>query len=313
MQLFLSIGLSLVPTAYALVGLTWSMTNVPSNGLTDITFPITLDSVDHFEGYYFAQQFQFGANNSDIGYTGIQPRPDKDGKSVLHGVFSSFINGTTATDPNCSDGADGGEGVSCLIEWTGTYDATYDFEVMSPGGGVWVGTAVDSITGERIHIGEYTLPEGMGGIMESMTGFVEWYPWNVEIPDNHCAMLPYQKTTFGTPRTSNAGSVGNVTLAYEYGDCVGKVAFKTNLVDAGVDVASGFEGMTGSTSSAAPSSTRSDSKTYTNPYTSGNPSASKTSTSPSAPPTQSNGAVLATVPHLAVWIWMSLAGVAAFI
>ncbi|KAJ7437741.1 hypothetical protein FB451DRAFT_1450340 [Mycena latifolia] len=237
MQLLLSIvvvGLALIPTTHALVGLTWSMTNVPSDGLTDITFPLTLDSIDHFEGYYLAQEFQFVG--SDIGYTGIQPRPDKDGKPVLHGVFSSFINGTTTTDPNCFEGADGGAGVSCLVEWTGVYGGTYEFEVMSPGGRVWVGAAVDTVTGERIHIGEYTLPDGTGGIMDSMTGFVEWYPWNVEIPANHCAMLPYQKTTFGTPRTSNAGSVGNVSLAYEYGDCVGDVAFKTTLVTSGVDV-----------------------------------------------------------------------------
>lgn len=44
---------------------------------------------------------------------GLQPRPDKNGKQRLHAAFSSFIAGTTSKDTQCSDGADGGAGVSC--------------------------------------------------------------------------------------------------------------------------------------------------------------------------------------------------------
>lgn len=232
--------LGVLPAATALVGSSWSMTNVPSAGLRDITFPITIVEADHISGYYFAQQFAFV--NSDIGYTGLQPRPDDaSGRPVLHGVFSSFINGSTTTDENCFDGADNGPGVSCRVEWNGVYGRTYDLEVKYDDcSSLWIGTAVDTVTGQRVHIGSYTVPQGAGGIMDSQVGFVEWYPWNVEIPPNHCAHLPYQHTIFGAPRSTHRRSVGSQSLSFEDGDCVGEVAFQTEAVNGGVGNECGF-------------------------------------------------------------------------
>jgi hypothetical protein len=232
-----------LPVAEALVGSSWSVTNVPSTGLTDITFPITIVEADHISGYYFAQQYGFVG--SSIGYTGIQPRPDQSGKPVLHGVFSSFVKGSSTADANCHAGADGGPGVSCSIEWNGVYGRTYDFEVKYNGNQLWVGTAVDAVTKQRIHIGSYKLPAGARGIQSSQAGFVEWYPWNGNIPPNHCARLPYQKTIFGIPRTTRTGSVGTQSSSYEYGDCVGQVAFHTEKVASGVENNCGFRGQTG--------------------------------------------------------------------
>ncbi|KAJ7310066.1 hypothetical protein DFH08DRAFT_757158 [Mycena albidolilacea] len=238
--------IGLLPAANALVGSSWSMTNVPSGGLTDITFPLTIVEADHISGYYFAQQFAF-VGNSEVGYTGLQPRPDDANDTpILHGVFSSFIAGAASTDPNCFPGADGGAGVSCSTEWNGVYGRTYDMEVRYDAcAGLWVGTAIDTVTGERYHIGSYTLPEGTGGIKDGQAGFVEWYPWNVVEPADHCAHLPYQQTIFGPPRTTNQGSVGSQSLAFEYGDCVGQVGFFTGPVDGGADTACGWLGETG--------------------------------------------------------------------
>ncbi|PPQ74405.1 hypothetical protein CVT25_006861 [Psilocybe cyanescens] len=237
--------LSVAPAVHALVGSSWSVTNIPSAGLTDITFPIAIIEADHITGYYFAQQFNF-VGVSDVGYTGIQPRPDSGGKAVLHGVFSNFINGSTTSDnATCSPGADGGPGVSCSVEWNGVYGRQYNFEVMTTGNRVWVGTVVDSITGERIHIGSFTLPEGTQGITSSQSGFVEWFPWNGGLPPNHCAHLPYQKTFFGNPVTRHVGSVGTQSKSYEYGDCVGQVAFHTELVPGGAENNCGFRGQRG--------------------------------------------------------------------
>ncbi len=230
--------------AHALVGSSWSVTNVPSTGLTDITFPLTVVEADHISGYYFAQQFNF-VGLADVGYTGIQPRPDSGGNAVLHGVFSSFVAGTTTSDNNCHPGADGGPGVSCSVEWTGVYGRTYDFEVKTTGNGLWVGTVVDTVTGARIQIGSYTLPAGSGGIRDNQLGFVEWYPWNGGEPPNHCALLPYQKTIFGNPRTTQTGAVGTQSLSYEYGDCIGEVAFETAQVAGGVENNCGLKGMSG--------------------------------------------------------------------
>ncbi|KAJ7660187.1 hypothetical protein DFH06DRAFT_1089519 [Mycena polygramma] len=239
--------LTLLPLTNALIGTMWEMSNVPESGLTDITFPITIIEADRMRGYYFAQQFSFV--NSDMGYTGLQPRPDAaDGTPVMHAAFSSFIAGTTSDDPNCSDGADGGAGVSCAVDWPGVYGRTYNLEVATMGtwSTLWVGTAVDTETGERIHIGSYTLPAGTGGIEGSQEGFVEWFPWNVEEPADHCALLPYQQTVFGHPITTLEGSVGTQSVAFEYGDCLGGVAFgsqASNVV--GVETHCGFRGMTG--------------------------------------------------------------------
>ncbi|PPR01869.1 hypothetical protein CVT26_008420 [Gymnopilus dilepis] len=235
----------ILPTAHALVGSSWTVTNVPSTGLTDITFPITIVEADHIAGYYFAQQFNF-VGLADVGYTGIQPRPDdSDGSAVLHGVFSSFVPGSTTSDSNCSPGADGGAGVSCSVEWNGVYGRQYNFEVKTTGNNLWIGTAVDTVTGQRIHIGSYTLPAGSQGIQSPQAGFVEWYPWNSGEPPNHCARLPYQKTIFGNPTTTHAGSVGQQSLSYEYGDCVGQVAFHTESVAGGVENNCGFQGQSG--------------------------------------------------------------------
>jgi hypothetical protein len=219
------------------------MTNVPATGFEHITFPMTIVDADHFSGYYFAQQFTFG--NSSVGYTGLQPRPDSGGLPVLHGVFSSFVTGTTSTDPNCRNGADGGAGVSCAFEWHGEYNRTYDLEVKHEGEHVWAGVAIDTVTKERIHIGRYKVPATASGIRPYQLGFVEWYPWNNRKPADHCAKLPYQKTIFGIPSTTHPGSVGAEDLAYEYGDCVGLVAFNTRRVPGGVENNCGWRGQTG--------------------------------------------------------------------
>ncbi|KAJ7836841.1 hypothetical protein B0H13DRAFT_1912860 [Mycena leptocephala] len=225
---------SVLPVAHALVGSSWSVTNVPATGLTDIAFPLTIVEADHISGYYFAQQYSFVG--SGIGYTGLQPRPDSGGKAVLHGHHG---------DANCHAGADGGPGVSCAVEWNDVYGRTYDLEVKTPGNRVWIGTAIETVTDARIHIGSYTLPPGAGGIQSSQAGFVEWYPWNGGEPSNHCARLPYQKTVFGTPRTTHTGSIGTQSLSYEYGDCVGQVAFQTEKVSGGVENNCGFRGAAG--------------------------------------------------------------------
>ncbi len=83
-------------------------------------------------GYYFVENFNFvGVDTS--GYTGLQPRPNQGGKQVLHAAFLSFINGTTTTDPNCHDGADGGPGVLCSVDWNSVYNRMYDLEVKYAG------------------------------------------------------------------------------------------------------------------------------------------------------------------------------------
>jgi hypothetical protein len=58
--LFFTSAVALLPTlAMGLVGISWSVTNVPASGLTDITFPFSIANSPHKTGYYFSQQFNF--------------------------------------------------------------------------------------------------------------------------------------------------------------------------------------------------------------------------------------------------------------
>ena len=192
----------------------------------------------HKSGYYYAQQFSF-TDQKDVGYTGLQPREDSsDGNPIIHAAFSSFVAGTTSSDENCSDGADGGAGVSCAVDVSSSYAHGYLLRVKNTEGTTWTGTLVDELDGTETHVGSYTLPEGSGGIQGSQVGFVEYYPWNSG--SHTCDQLPWTEVTFGVPTTSSGG-MGSLGDAYEYGDCVGKVDFGTKRVEGdAVNVVVGF-------------------------------------------------------------------------
>lgn len=228
---------TVLPLVSALVGLQWDMSNVPSSGLPDITFPISIANAPHKTGFYFAQQYGF-QGLSDIGYTGLQPRPDENGASIIHAVFSSFVPGSTSTDDNCSDGADGGAGVSCSVEIPATYAHLYNLVVENSEGTTWTGTLVDTVDGNSTHIGAYTLPEGAGGIKDSQLGFVEYYPWNSG--SHTCDELPYTNASFAAPTSSVSGTEGTVSKVYEYGDCDGKVNFDVSGSEENWEISVGF-------------------------------------------------------------------------
>jgi len=238
--LLITSAAALLPTlAMGLVGISWSITNVPASGLTDITFPFFIAKSPHETGYYFSQQFNCNGQ-SDVGYPGLQPRPDSGGTPVIHAVFSSFISGTTTTDSNCSPGADGGPGVSCAVEFSAPYEDAYQLVVLNTGGTTWDGTVVDTTTGKRVHIGSWTLPHGTGGIKGSQTGFIEYYLWN-DGGNHPCSTLPFTSMAFEVPTTTMSGATGSVGDAYEYGDCVGRVAFESHRTyDQGVEVSVGY-------------------------------------------------------------------------
>jgi hypothetical protein len=229
-------ALPLLQPATALVGISWSLSNVTKSGVSEITFPMNIRNATHEAGFYFAQQFNF-AGQSDVGYTGLQPRADKNSKPVIHAAFSSFIAGTKSTDENCSDGADGGAGVSCAVDIEGSYAHTYLLHINNTVGTTWVGTLIDSVSGSETRIGSYTLPGGSGGIQGSQMGFVEYYPWN-GMDSHQCGDLPKTSVTFGKP--VSRGHAGGLQKAYEYGDCVGKAGFETHYTLGGVEASVGF-------------------------------------------------------------------------
>lgn len=215
----------------------WSISNIPSSGLFNIIFPIAMPNASHESGYYFAQQYAFGTTG--IGYTGLQPRPDSDGSSIVHAAFSSFINGSTTDDSNCSNGADWGPGVSCSVEISSSYSHLYELLVENVGGTTWNGTVIDTTTGIQTHIGSYTLPPGTPGIQNSQVGFVEYYPWNAQ--SSHNCSPPWTSVTFGNPRTITYGVGPGKLNAFEYGDCIGKTDYQNHSTSDGVEFMVGFK------------------------------------------------------------------------
>ncbi|KAG8408606.1 hypothetical protein J3459_010924 [Metarhizium acridum] len=193
------------------------MSYVPPEGLSDISFPINLSRAPHVAGYHFAQRVKFNGQYS-VAYAGLQPREDsQSGAAILRGVFSSFIHGTTTTDPNCSDGADGGQGVSCAYDFSGSYTDTWDLIITNTAGTTWAGKAVNYENGTAHHIGTFTLPAGTGGIQGSQVGFMDYFPWNTNLSMT-CADLPPTECTFSAPTTgssSNGYSVGSVSGSVE--------------------------------------------------------------------------------------------------
>ncbi len=241
--------LSLLPAyAQAAFYVRWNVSSAPSTGPTDVTLPFNMANASHTSGFYYAMQFNF-VNVSDVGYTGIQPRPNNAaGQSVVHGVFSSFAAGTTTTDPLCHMGADGGPGVSCAVEIATTtgYAHTYNFVVTNTGGTTWAGTMVDAVTGVQTHVGSWKLPAGAGGIRSSQVGFVEYYRWN-DGQNHPCNTLPKTHVFFGTPTTKTSGAgPGRLGTPYEYGNCVGQVGFSTTTSASGAFVTVGVANPVGS-------------------------------------------------------------------
>ncbi|KAG0302855.1 hypothetical protein BGZ98_007176 [Dissophora globulifera] len=225
--------------AFALVENRWKFDQAPSSGLSDVTFPFNIANAPHKRGFYFAQVFYF-KNVTKGAYTGLQPRPDSNGNSIVRAVFSSFQGGTITNHPNCHYGADNGPGASCTLEINGDYSHTYNLAVENTNGTTWRGTLVDTVTGTSTVVGEWTLPQGAGKIINGNVGFVEYFIWNGQ-PSHTCDSLPFTEATFYHPTSKTPGtSGGKVTYVHENGDCTGKAQYSLTEVPGGYDVKIGF-------------------------------------------------------------------------
>ncbi|MFC0041853.1 RICIN domain-containing protein [Actinomadura rayongensis] len=217
------------------VSIGWSIPGTPAQGLTNITFPIAANpATDPRGGTFFAQQYNFQHNV--MGYIGLQPRADKNGKQRLDAHFSLFGDGASTTDANCHPGADNGGGVTCATEFDAVYGHTYDLTVTRTATDTWTGTATDTVTGAKTHIGTYKVPAGSGTLTGGQAGFVEYF---AGVPS--CAEMPRADVTFGGPTSTDAGGLTGTTKAgKEYSDCVGKGDYRAVQVGNGVRLTRGF-------------------------------------------------------------------------
>ena len=234
--LFLFTAAAVLPPTLAIF-LAYIPWDVPNGEVKHVTFPMNIANAPHERGYYFSQYYILTGQKAG-NYIGLQPRPDAGpGRSIVHGTFSTFVPGSTVNDKDhCKPGADGSpDGVSCAVDFEGTYANTYNLEVLNTEGTTWNGTAVDTVTGRRIHIGSYTLPAGTGTTLQWHIGFVEYFP----SPPPPCDKLPYTSVMFGVP-TTDAGK-GSLKNPYEVGPCKGEDSFRsTRTPDGGVDISAGF-------------------------------------------------------------------------
>lgn len=216
------------------VSIGWSIAGTPSSGLTNITFPLTVNpATAHQSGIYFAQQYDFA---HAMGYTGLQPRENSGSSERLSARFSTFTEGASTSDPNCHTGADGGPGVTCAVDFDAVYGHRYDIKVERTGTDTWTGTARDTVTGTSTHLGTYTLPAGSGNLQGSQGGFVEYY---AGIPS--CAEMPRSDGVFGGPTSTDAGGLSGTSRAnYEYSDCVGESNYQAQDDGTGTHVTRGF-------------------------------------------------------------------------
>lgn len=216
------------------VSYSWEIPDAPASGMTSLTMPMRIHTdSDHVDGSYVATQYSF-TGQDDIGYMGLQPRKDEDGRARLHGVFSSFIAGTTSTSSTCTEGADGGEGVSCAVDFDAVYGRTYDLEVRRTAANTWSGSVIDSVTGKRHLIGEYTLPAGSGKLENSQAGFVENY-WNYS---GTCEGIQRIDATVGRPSTGRL--TGRADAPKEYGACLDQANYSSSVHDGVVRISRGW-------------------------------------------------------------------------
>ena len=195
----------------------WSMSGSPDDGMQDITFPFKFNTVPHKPMYYFAQQFSFKGKDAS-GYTGLQPQDDKDGNTMIRGVFSTFTANSTTDHANCSPGADGGPGVSCGVVVPGNYDSIFNMVVENIGGTTWRGLMVEVSSGTVTEVGTWTLVDGTLGIQPSQGGFIEYF-----IGSPTCQEMEYVDVVVYNPTSSTPGAGdGDTGKPWAQGGCDGK-------------------------------------------------------------------------------------------
>ncbi|MDJ1135777.1 DUF3472 domain-containing protein [Streptomyces iconiensis] len=177
--------------------------------VSTLKLPMSVDSAPDASGIYFAYYTTLESGTRP--YAGFQPKPvDANGHRSLQAVFSSFNADATTTDAHCSDGADGGEGVSCAVRFAYTPGTMYSLVLKRAEAGgdtqLMSGEVVETATGASVaHIGSFSLPSGSGRFKGSDQGFIEPYltagcgqqvtvtygkPVGTEAGEDHVGSLP---------------------------------------------------------------------------------------------------------------------------
>ncbi|KAE8331376.1 hypothetical protein BDV39DRAFT_201027 [Aspergillus sergii] len=214
------------PLSETIFTVPWTVSNVTTSGLSDLSFPITVKTTDSDGKYRMSQSFNFG-NLSYGGSLVFQPSSFKThfNFDYLKAEFHSFVNGTTTDDKNCR-AYNHGLWTRCSVLFKGNSSHAYHLTVHNSGGTTWVGTVTDITSERKIHIGSYQLPPGGGGITGFQNGYVKFDTERFQRPTaSNCSSMPNMSVVFGKPITSvnsadssDLGDVRSSTDCAQYGN-----------------------------------------------------------------------------------------------
>ncbi|RDA91465.1 hypothetical protein CP533_3750 [Ophiocordyceps camponoti-saundersi (nom. inval.)] len=208
-------------------------------GLRDVMFSYDFSKVDHEYSWQYGAAFWFGDAREDVAYIAIQPYP-----TYIRASFYSFNPETTtrfppALDeagnwkPGCITSADGVAGVSChnFLDKS-DYGGLFNLSVTKSGQSTWSGKFIDTVTGQELPIGEWTLPHSRG-IKPGVDYFLEALRGTQEPA---CSGIPGTLTTFVRPYCPSSGQSASFEEPYAIGSCEENIQFESRSVDFGKEV-----------------------------------------------------------------------------
>jgi hypothetical protein len=207
--------------------------------IQNISFPISVAQSAHVVGYTYSWGILFEGAHSFCGVS-LEPRADADGKPAMRVSMISQVDGTTTTDSNCHL-IEPDNGVLCTVDLSAPYSDAFVFEMTNlvrNGGSstTWTAAFVDMTTGNRVHIGTYTLPIGVGALRDIFSGGLTY--WWEEPGEHQCSELKRTQVTFLDPLLVGGAS----TSVFIYGNrtCVGDDGLVTWWIGDGYRVQLGF-------------------------------------------------------------------------
>jgi len=204
-----------------------------------ISFPISIAQSAHVAGYTYSWGIIFEGTDKFCGVS-LEPRPDADGKPVMRVSLISQVKGTTTTDSNCHL-IEPDNGVLCTVDLSAPYSDAFVLEmanlIINDGGSTtWTAAFVDMTTGNRVHIGTYTLPTGVGALRDLFSGSLT-YVW--EEPGEHpCSELKRTQVAFLDPLLP--GGASTFIFAFLSRTCVGNDGSVVRWIGDGINVQLGF-------------------------------------------------------------------------
>jgi len=197
---------------WGLVGISWSVTNVPLIGSHRYHIPILPSRTPLTKPATILLNSSILMANPTFGYTGLQPRPDSNGKPCHPCRVSPASSvGLPPLMVIVNPGADGGPGVSCSV---GVFPRRTQMRIS-----LWF-----VIPKARRGMVQWLIPpraracisgpgrcrSGSQGIKRSQLGFVEYYPWNDGQEPSLFDVAVYVRLFFGVPKTTTRGAVGSL-------------------------------------------------------------------------------------------------------